>query len=77
MDKATYTRMASDDGRHKPSNKTVIVHTSRNPTPPTPKVIVEQSRRHRRGPRKSRSRTLVKERRIHDPHTETMTYSRN
>ena len=76
MDKATYTHMTNDERTHKPSNKTVIVHTSRNPTPPTPKVIIEQPRRHRRVPRKIRSTTLVRERTRHDPRTKTTTYTR-
>jgi len=79
MDKATYTHMTNDDGTQKSNAKTVIVHTSRDPTPPPPQIIIEQPRRHhhhhhRRIPRKIRSTTLVKERTIREPRLKTTTY---
>jgi hypothetical protein len=71
MDKSTYTRIPSDDKNHKSNDPTVIVHTSRNPTPRTPKIIIEQPRRRHRVSRKKRSRTIVTER---IPRTKTTTY---
>jgi len=61
MDKSTYTRMTSGDKKQKSNDKTVIVHRSRNPTPRTPKIIIEQPRRRHRLPRKNRSRIIIKE----------------
>ncbi|CAF3306177.1 unnamed protein product [Rotaria socialis] len=46
-DKGTLTYMPSDRKKHKRTNKTVVVHTSRNPTPPAPKIIIEQPHRSR------------------------------
>jgi hypothetical protein len=73
MDKATYTRMPSEDKKSKSNNKTVFVHTSRNPTPPTPKVIIEQPRRRHRLPRKKT--TIIEERTIQVPRTKTINYT--
>ena len=75
IDKGTYTYMSNDRKRHKPINKTVVVHTSRNPTPPTPKIIIEQPRPYRL-PRKLKSTTILKERTTQTPHTTTTTYVR-
>jgi hypothetical protein len=77
MDKSTYTRMTDDDDddtSHKSNNKTVIVHTSRNPTPRTPKIIIEQPYRHHRRSRRNRSTTIVTERITRIPRTKTTTY---
>lgn len=84
MDKATYTRMASEDKKTKSNDKTIIVHSSRNPTPRTPKVVIERSRtpkvivershRRHRVPRKHRSRTVIEERSVRIPHTKTTNY---
>jgi hypothetical protein len=65
--------MAKDRKKPKPTNPTVIVHTSRNPTPPTPKIIIEQPRPARL-PRKLKSTTVLKERTTQTPHTKTTTY---
>jgi hypothetical protein len=72
VDTGTYTYMRTDRKKRKPTNKTVVVHTSRNPTPPTPKVIIEQPRL----PRKIKSTTVLKERTTQTPHTTTTTYIR-
>ncbi len=75
MDKATYTRMTDDDDtRHNSNDRTLIVHTSRNPTPRTPKIIIEQPRRYHRRSRKNRSKTIVTERTTRIPRTYTTTY---
>jgi len=74
MDKATYTRMTSEDKKSKSNDKTVIIHTSRNPTPRTPKIIIEQPRRRHRLSRKNRSTTIIKERTTRLPRTKTTTY---
>jgi hypothetical protein len=75
IDKGTYTHMQTKRKKHKPVNKTVIVHTSRNPTPPTPKIIIEQPRP-RRLPHKLQSTTVLKEQTTQTPHTTTTTYVR-
>ena len=36
--------MRNDRKKRKPTKKTVVVHTSRNPTPPAPHIIIEQPR---------------------------------
>jgi hypothetical protein len=74
-DKGTYTYMPNDRKKHKPTKKTVVVHRSRNPTPPTPKIIIEQPRPSRL-PRKLKSTTILKERSTQTPHTTTTTYVR-
>jgi len=74
-DKGTYTYMSNDRKKHKPTSNTVVVHTSRNPTPPTPKIIIEQPRPSRL-PRKLKSTTILKERTTQTPHTTTTTYVR-
>jgi hypothetical protein len=56
VDKGTYTHMQADRKKRKPTIKTIVVHTSRNPTPPAPKIIIEQPRSPRL-PRKLRSTT--------------------
>ena len=63
--------MQKDRKKRKPTNKTVVVHTARNPTPPTPKVIIEQPARL---PRKIKSTTILKERTTQTPHTIKTTY---
>ena len=73
VDKGTYTYMQNDRKKHKPTSKTVVVHTSRNPTPPTPKIIIEQPRPSRL-PRKLKSKTILKERTTQTPHRTTTTY---
>ena len=72
IDTGTYTYMPPNRKKRKPSNKTVVVHTTRNPTPPTPKIIIEQPRPRR--PRKIKSTTILKERSTQTPHTKTTTY---
>lgn len=75
MDKATYTRMANENDEEAKSNdKTIIVHSSRHPSPRTPKVILEQPRRHHRRSRKHRSKTLVSERTTRIPRHQNTTY---
>jgi hypothetical protein len=66
--------MTNEDKKAKSNDKTVIVHTSRNPTPRTPKIIIEQPRRRHRLPRKNRSTTVIKERTTRLPRTKTTTY---
>lgn len=73
VDKGTLTYMVSDRKKHKPANKTVVIHTSRNPTPPAPKIIIEKPHRSRL-PRKLQSTTVLKERTTQTPHTTTTTY---
>lgn len=73
IDKGTYTYMAKDRKKRKTTNPTVVVHTSRNPTPPIPKVIIEQPRRVRL-PHKLKSTTRLKEQTTQTPHTKTTTY---
>ncbi|CAF2103532.1 unnamed protein product [Rotaria magnacalcarata] len=75
VDKGTLTYMPSDRKKHKRTNKTVVVHTSRNPTPPAPKIIIEQPQRSRL-PRKIQSTTVLKERTTQTPHATTTTYVR-
>jgi hypothetical protein len=65
--------MRTNRKKQKPTNKTIVVHTSRNPTPPTPKIIIEQPRPPRL-PRKLKSTTILKERTTQTPHTKTTTY---
>ena len=75
MDKATYTRMANEnDNDEKSNDKTIIVHSSRHPTPRTPKFTVEQPRRHHRRSRRHRSKTLVTEQTTRIPRHKTTTY---
>ncbi len=75
MDKSTYTRMTDGDEIKQNSNdKTVVVHTARNPTPRSPKIIIEQPRRHRRRSRKNRATTIVTERTTRIPRTYTTSY---
>jgi hypothetical protein len=68
--------MRTDRKKRKPTNKTVVVHTSRNPTPPAPNIIIEQPRPPRL-PRKIQSTTVLKERTTQTPHTTTTTYIRS
>ncbi|CAF4346127.1 unnamed protein product, partial [Rotaria sp. Silwood2] len=75
IDKGTYTYMPTNEKKHKSTKKTVVVHTSRNPTPPAPKIIIEQPHRSRL-PRKLQSTTVLKERTTQTPHTKTTTYVR-
>ncbi|CAF0773688.1 unnamed protein product [Rotaria sp. Silwood1] len=75
IDKGTYTYMPTDKKKHKSTKKTVVVHTSRNPTPPAPKIVIEQPRRSRL-PRKIQSTTVLKERTTQTPYTTTTTYVR-
>lgn len=73
VDTGTYTHMPTKRKKEKPANQTVIVHNARNPTPPTPKIIIEQPRRVRL-PRKIRTKTILKEHSTQTPHTTTTAY---
>lgn len=81
--------MPTKQRKEKQPNQTVIVHNVRNPTPPTPKIIIKQSHRlptpptpniiieqprRVRLPRKIKTKTLLKERSTQTPHTTTTTY---
>lgn len=66
--------MPSDNKKHQSNEKTVIVHTSRNPTPRTPKIVIEQPRRRHRRSRKHPTTTIITEESRRLPRTKTTTY---
>ena len=76
VDTGTYTYMPVKHKKGRSGNNTtVVVHNARNPTPPTPKIIIEKPHSIRL-PREIRSTTVLKERSTQTPHVTTKTYVR-
>ena len=74
MDKATYTRMATGSEADRSNEKTIVIHSTRDPASISPKIVLEEPRRHHRRPRRHRSKTLVTERTTRVPHHKSNSY---
>ena len=71
----THTRRRDDRKEYRPTNESVVVHTSPRQTPPASKVTIQHSRPSRL-PRQRHSRTVIKEETTRTPHTTTTSHIR-